>query len=223
MSFRLGSTLRALSFSLCAIPSLLLSSAGVAPLPPGFHKLLSVTVMSCAVFPSWMYLPGGDDNCMLSVPSSACDLHIWCWQGGEICQATVAAAFTLFSHALMLSAKIWMTSLLSNSAVLTTCYLLLDSRPSGPTLRPSAPVFRCHRDSWTRGWLALVQEAVRCPLSLSVSLLGFIPVALSKVIQATFEKCLSSRDVEMWRPWIDVNLFLVSPPFILSTLGHAQK
>ena len=86
-----------------------------------------------------------------------------------------------------------MTSLLSNSAVLTTCYLLLDSRPFGPTLRPSAPVFRCHPDFWTRGRLALVQEAVRCPLSLSVSLLGFIPVALCKVIQATFEKCLFKR------------------------------
>ena len=54
----------------------MLSSAGVAPLPPGFHKLLSVTVTTFAVFLSWMYLLGGDDNCMLSVPSSTCDLHI---------------------------------------------------------------------------------------------------------------------------------------------------
>ena len=69
MSLRLGSILRALWSSLCAIPSLMLSSAGVAPLLPGFHKLLSVTVTTFAVFPSWMYLLGGDDNCMLSVPS----------------------------------------------------------------------------------------------------------------------------------------------------------
>ena len=51
----------------------MLSSAGVAPLPPGFHKLLSVTVMTFAVFPSWMYFLVGDDNFMLSVPSSTCD------------------------------------------------------------------------------------------------------------------------------------------------------
>ena len=54
----------------------MLSSAGVAPLPPGFHKLLSVTVTTFAVFLFWMYLLGGDDNCMLSVPSSTCDTHI---------------------------------------------------------------------------------------------------------------------------------------------------
>ena len=78
----------------------MLSSAGVAPLPPGFHKLLSDTVTTLAVFPSWMYLLGGDDNCMLSVPSSACDLHTCCWQSGEICQAIAAAAFTLVNYAL---------------------------------------------------------------------------------------------------------------------------
>ena len=62
--------------------------------PPGFHKLLSVTVTTFAVFPSWMYLLSGDDNCMLSVPSSTCDLHISCCQGGDICQAVAADAST---------------------------------------------------------------------------------------------------------------------------------
>ena len=41
---------------LCGLfPSLMLSSAGVAPLPPGFHKLLSVTVTTFAALdvPSW--------------------------------------------------------------------------------------------------------------------------------------------------------------------------
>ena len=39
---------------------------------------------------------------------------------------------------------------------------LLDvSRLLGLILRPSAPVCCCHRDSLTRGRLALVQEAVR--------------------------------------------------------------
>ena len=50
MSLRLGSTLQTLYSSLCAIPSLMFSSAGVAPLPPGFHKLLSDTVTTLAVF-----------------------------------------------------------------------------------------------------------------------------------------------------------------------------
>ena len=83
----------------------MLSSAGVAPLPPVFHKLLSVTVTTFAVFPSWMYLLGGDDNCMLSVPSSTCDLHISCWQVGDICQTMAAAAFTLFNYALWFFAE----------------------------------------------------------------------------------------------------------------------
>ena len=86
-------------------PSPVLSRAGVAPLPPGFHKLLSVTVTTFAVFPSWMYLLGGDDNRMLSVPSSTSDLHIRCWQSGEICQAMAAAAFTLFRLSTVSSSK----------------------------------------------------------------------------------------------------------------------
>ena len=36
----------------------MLSGAGVAPLPRGFHKLLSDTVTTLAVFTSWMYLLG---------------------------------------------------------------------------------------------------------------------------------------------------------------------
>ena len=74
----------------------MLSSAGLAPLSPDFLK----TVTTFAVFPSWMYLLGGDDNCMLSVPSSTCDTRISCWQGGDICQAIDPAAFTLFSYEL---------------------------------------------------------------------------------------------------------------------------
>ena len=94
-----------LRLSLWAIQSLLFSSAGVAPLPPGFQKLLSVIVTTFAVFPFWMYLLCGDDNCMLSVPSNTCDPRISCWQSGEICQTIAAAAFTLFNYALWFSAK----------------------------------------------------------------------------------------------------------------------
>ena len=77
----------------------MLSSAGVAPLPPGFHKLPSATVTTFAVFPSGMYLLGGEDKGMLSVPSCTCDTRICCWQSGEICQAIADAAFTLFYSA----------------------------------------------------------------------------------------------------------------------------
>ena len=126
------------------VPLCLLSSAGVAPLSPGFLKLLSDTVTTFAVFPSWMYLLGGDDNCMLSVPSSTCDPHISCWQGGDICQAIATAAFTLFSYELRSSSNNGWSPF---NPVLLSCYLLHDSRLFGLTLRPSAPVFRCHRVS----------------------------------------------------------------------------
>ena len=139
----------------------------MAPLSLGFHKLLSFTVTTVAIFPSWMYLLGGDDNCMLSVPSSTYDLHIWCWQCGEICQAIAAAACTLFNYALSSLSQMRMISFLLCIANLPTCHLLLDSRLLGLTLRPSAPVFQCHRDSLTRGRLALAQEAVRVSPSLS--------------------------------------------------------
>ena len=45
--------------------------------------------------------------------------------------------------------------------VLPTRCLLDVSRLLGLTLRTTALVFRCHRDSLTRGRLALAQEAVR--------------------------------------------------------------
>ena len=71
-----------------------------APVPPGFLKLLSDTVTTFAVFPSWLNLLGGDDDCMLSVPSGTCELHISCWQGSDSCQAIAAEVLTLFNYAL---------------------------------------------------------------------------------------------------------------------------
>ena len=82
-----------------------LSSAGVAPLPPSFHKLLNETVTTFAVFPSWMYLLDGEDKCMLSVPFSAGDLHFSRWQSGENCQAVAVGAFMLLGYALWFSSK----------------------------------------------------------------------------------------------------------------------
>ena len=64
-------------------------------MPPSFHKLLNETVTTFAVFPSWMNLLDGEDNCMLSVPFSTSDLHFSCWQSGENCQAVAAGAFML--------------------------------------------------------------------------------------------------------------------------------
>ena len=85
--------------------SLELSSAGVAPLPPSFHKLLNETVTTFAVFPSWMYLLDGDDNCMLSVPFNTSGLYFSCWQSGENCQAVAAGAFMLLGYTLWFSSK----------------------------------------------------------------------------------------------------------------------
>ena len=123
-----------------------------------FFTSCSVTVTTFAVFPSWMYLLGGDDNCMLFVPFSMCDLHISCWQGGDSC-----CSFYVVQQRTVVFLRMRMTSFLSGLAVLLTCYLLHDSRLLGPTLRPSAPVCCCHRVSWTRRRLALAQETARCP------------------------------------------------------------
>ena len=56
-------------------------------------------------FSSWMYLFDGEDNCMLSVPFSTCDLHFSCWRSGENCQAVAAGASMLLGYALWFSSK----------------------------------------------------------------------------------------------------------------------
>ena len=71
-------------------------------------------------------------------------------------------AFTLFCHVVDGSKE----GLLSFFAtfVMESCSrvcLLVVSSLLGLTLRPSAPVCSCHRDSVTRWRLAIVQEAVR--------------------------------------------------------------
>ena len=116
-----------------------------------------------------------DDRCMLSVPSSTNDLNNSRWQSGEICQVFSIGAFTLFCHVY----DVTMDSSLSVHAcllpphvrkhvlsssfvilVLLSCsrVCLLDvSRLLGLTLRHSAPVCCCHRDSLTRWRLAFAQ------------------------------------------------------------------
>ena len=91
-----------------------------------------------------------------------------CWQSGENCQAVAAGAF-----------------------MLPTRCLLDVSRPLRLTLRPSAPVCCCHRDSLTRGRLAFAQEAVRGLLLFP--LFGSAPVGCARWFQAAGEKCLFKR------------------------------
>ena len=57
------------------------------------------------------------------------------------------------------SRQMRMISFLSSLAVLPTCYLLHDSRLFGMTLRPSTPVFRCHRVSEHAGGRHLRRKA----------------------------------------------------------------
>ena len=214
---RLGSSLQTLWFSLWAIFSLVSSSAGVAPLPPGFHKLLTVTFTTFAVFPSWLNLLGGDDDCMLSVPSGACELHISCWQGSDSCQAIAAAALTLFNYALWFLRKADDPFFLFCLAVLPTCYLLHDSRHLGLTLRPSAPVCCCHRVSWTRGRLAFAQEAVRCPLFFLHSVLVVVLGSGRRLPVSNF----TSSGAEMWRFCNCVKLFWdLHIPCVCTVLDH---
>ena len=116
---------------------------------------------------------GGNDICMLSVPSSTCDLHNSCWQGGwwplpgDSCWSLYVVQLRT-----VIFRQMRMISFLSSLAVLPTCFLLHDSRFLGLTLRPSAPVSCCHRVSLTRGRLAFSEEAVRA-CSLLLFLLNF--------------------------------------------------
>ena len=91
-------------------------------------------------FPSWMYLLGGDDSCMLSVPSSTCHSRNCCWQRGETYQAIADAAFTLvFPHCRLL--PIEDDLLFALPCYLPTCHLFCDSRLLGLTLRHYALSF----------------------------------------------------------------------------------
>ena len=99
---------------------------------------------------------------MLSVPLSTSDLHYSRWQSGEICQVLSTGAFTLFCHVVHGIKEDLISSFVIFVLLSCSRVCLLDvSRLLGLTLRPSAPVCCCHRDSLTRGRLAIVQVAVR--------------------------------------------------------------
>ena len=174
----MGSTVQTID-PLCQFSfSLELSSAGVAPLPPSYHKLLNETVTTFAVFPSCMYLLDGEDNDMLSVPISTSDLP----GGGCRCFHVVWLRIVVFFQRRVLS-------LLFCLVVLPARCVLDDPRLFGLTLRPTAPVCCCRRDSLARGRLAFEQEAVRGLPSSS----SFDSAGCAWWFQEDSEKCLFMR------------------------------
>ena len=132
-----------------------------------------------------------DDTCMLSIPLSTSDVHYSRWQSGEICQGLSTGAFTLLCHVFLVSVEgcspfffFWLSC--PRVCLLDVSCLL------GLTLRSSAPVCCCHRDSLTRGRLAFEQEAVRVSSSHSPRLVLHVG-ACARWFQAAFEKCVFKR------------------------------
>ena len=119
--------------------------------------------------PRVQHFLGCDDKCTLSVPLSTNDLNISRWQSGGVCQVLSTGDFTLFCHVFDGPVGV----LFFVTFVLLSCsrVCLLDvSRHFGLTLRQSAPVCSCHRDSQSRWRLAQAQEAVRVVSSASYQL-----------------------------------------------------
>ena len=117
--------------------------------------------------PSAKHLLGCDDRCILSDPLSMNDLHYSRWQSGEICQVLSTVAFTLFCHVVDGIMGVFFSFVTFCAFVKLTRLSARVSRLLGLTLRPSAPVCYCHRDSLTRWRLPLAQEAARDASSAS--------------------------------------------------------
>ena len=121
------------------------------------------------------------------VPSSTNALTNSMWRSSEICQVLSTEAFTLFCQTCFQGTIAFCLHTLRKTAqtVFPLCTLacprgrLFDaSRLLGLTLRHSAPVCRCHRDSLTRWRLAFAQEAARVPSASSSHLLFLITMCL---------------------------------------------
>ena len=112
--------------------SLGFKSAGVAPCS---RKLLDETVKTFAVFPSWLHLLDGEDNCMLSVPLSTSDLHYSSWQSCEICQVLSTWAFTLLCHSFRFSLKGCFFFFFCCLVHASSARCLLSSRPGTASIR----------------------------------------------------------------------------------------
>ena len=121
-----------------------------------------------------MYLLDGEDNCMLSVPFRTSDPHKKAIGKVEKIARWWPPGLSHFLAPLFVLFEGWLLSLFFCLVVLPTRCLLDVSRLLGLALRQSAPVSRCHWDSFTRGRLALAQEAVCGPPSL-VFLFGSAP------------------------------------------------
>ena len=128
--------------------------------PPCFHKLLSETVTTFAVFLPWMYLLDGDDNYILSVPFSTRDTTLTVGRVVKIARWWLPVLSCL-GYASWFSSKRGcspcLSVLLSFPRVTCSTIPVFSSLP----LRPSALVCCCHWVSWERGRLAVAQEAVR--------------------------------------------------------------
>ena len=107
----------------------------MAPLPPCSRTILDETVKTLVVFPSWLYLLDGEDNCMLSVPFSTSDLHFSCWQSGENCQVVAAGGFTLPGYAFFLKAAVLLICLSCCLAHALSARCFLSSRPDTASFR----------------------------------------------------------------------------------------
>ena len=93
------------------------------------------------------------------------------------------------------------------------------------SLRPSAPVCCCHRDSLARGRLAFAQEAVRGPPPLSPRLVLHV-MACAQWFQAASEKCLFKRwwnlkALQLRKLFLGSPTFQVSAPFSTTYSGYA--
>ena len=183
MSRRLESSLHTIDPLRHFSSSLGLSSAGVAPVPACSRKLLDETVNIFTVFPSWLCLLDGEDNCML--PFSTSDLHFCCWQSGENCQVVSAEAFTLLGYAILFS--------LNFSALLiflSCCLAHALSARCFPSFRPdTASIRSCLL--LPPGFLD-TREAGICAGSRAWFSFSFSSVG-SAHDQAAFVKCLFKR------------------------------
>ena len=96
------------------------------------------------------------------------------------------------------------------------CLLVL-SRLHGLTLRPSAPVCCCQRDSLTRGRLAIVQEAVRV-FFFSVFSIGVARDDMCPVVPGNLREMSLQAMLKFEGPAASLNCFSLFPPFLESAL-----
>ena len=199
-----------------------LSSAGVTPLPPWSRMLPDETVKTFIVCPSWLCLLDGEDNCMLSVPSSTCDLLISCWQSAKFPRRWLVKILRCSTtHCVFLPNADDLFS------VRTCCLANVLLAPRFPSSRPDTASIRslsvvATRILLTRGRLAFAQDAVRVSSFQSPRLVMHV-VTCSRWSQRAFEKCLFKRcwNMKVLQIREIVPTFHVSAPFSTICSGYA--